>query len=377
MDYNRKIYQKILNNLFQEKIIILYGPRRTGKTTLSKKILENFPDKSRYINCELLENQEGLKTTNSIALKTFLGETKLIVLDEAQKIKNIGQILKILVDTFPGIQIIATGSSSFDLLNQTGEPLTGRMDKYMLYPLSLEEVKDNFDGSKLIGSLENFLRFGNYPSVFNKTEKEAIKNLNEITSNYLYKDILEFEKIKKSDFLIDLLRALAFQLSGEVTYHELSDKLQMESRTIQKYISLLEKSFIIFRLRSFRRNLRNEIGKSFKVYFYDLGVRNSLIQNFNSLKLRNDVGALFENFCIVERLKFNNYNDFFVNSYFWRTYTQKEIDYLEESQGELRTYEFKWNPNKNPKKPKEFLDTYQNSSFQVIDRTNFWDFLLK
>jgi predicted AAA+ superfamily ATPase len=369
----RTIQQKIEEFLYHGKVIIIYGARRVGKTTLTKQLLESHPN-SKYINCELLQNKTALETTNSEILKNFLGSYKLIVLDEAQNVAGIGSVLKVIIDTFPEIQIIATGSSSFELGNKVMEPLTGRSRVFYLYPFSLSEIMGNKDSITVQANLEVFLRYGLYPEVFIKSETDAIEELNNIAGNYLYKDILQYENLKRSDLLINLLRALALQIGNEISLNELSRLLGENINTIKRYIELLEKSFVIFRLRSFSRNLRKEIAKGQKIYFLDLGIRNSLIQNFNQLMMRNDVGGLWENFCILERMKLNQNNRKFVNTYFWRTYDQKEIDYIEESGGHLRAFEFKFNEKAKSKPPSEFLKTYPEGSFEVIHRNNFLEY---
>jgi len=372
----RSIQQKIENQLFKGKVIIIYGARQVGKTTLVKKILEGYKNKSSYFNCETLSVQEALSKPEPKTIKDFLGNAQLIVLDEAQRIENIGLILKILIDTYPETQIIATGSSSFDLANRINEPLTGRKIIFTLYPFSLQEIKGDNGILEIYPYLEKLLRFGTYPEVFFLSDDEKIKKLDEITSSYLFKDTLNFEGIKKSSILIKLLRLLALQIGHEVNYNELANKLNISRITVEKYIDILEQCFIIFRLNAFSRNLRNEISKSIKVYFYDLGIRNSLIQNHNSLDIRNDTGSLWENFCIIERIKHNHYNDIFSNAYFWRTYSQKEIDYIEEREGKLFAYEMKWNKNSKITQPTEFLKEYKNSEFQIINKDNYWDFLI-
>lgn len=309
----REIQAVIEQQLFKGKVIILYGARRVGKTTLVRQLIAN-QDNSRYINCELLENKMALGTTNSAALKSFLGNYKLIVLDEAQYIGDIGRILKIISDTFPDIQLIATGSSSFELGNKISEPLTGRAREYHLYPFSMNELLSLKDKISLHAEIETILRFGLYPEVYGQPEREAIEELSQISSTYLYKDILQFESIKRPDLLLNLLNALALQIGSEVSLNELSRMLGESVPTIQRYIELLEKAYVIFRLRSFSRNLRKEISKGQKIYFYDLGIRNALIRNFNPLTLRSDVGGLWENFCIVERLKLNANRRHFVNN---------------------------------------------------------------
>jgi len=317
-----------------------------------------------------------VETTNSELLLNFIGDYRLVILDEAQYVNNIGLILKVIIDTFPDIQVIATGFSSFDLSNFVSEPLTGRSRKYILFPFSMEEIKRKNDLLTAHAKLNNILRFGLYPEAFDKNESDAIEELNNIASNYLYKDILQFEKIKRSTLLMNLLRALALQLGNEMPYNELANMLGQNVHTIKRYLELLEKSFVIFRLSSFNRNLRKEIGKGQKIYFYDLGIRNALIQNFNPMVLRNDIGGLWENFCILERKKANHNKRRFVNTYFWRTYDQKEIDYIEEECGKLKAFEFKFNPKAKIKVPKEFLKTYPESEFRTIHNNNYWDFVM-
>ncbi len=370
----RKIETKIREKLFKNKVIIIYGARQVGKTTLVKKILTSFGDRGRYLNCELRSVQQGLEELEAEKLKSYLGNYQLIVLDEAQNIDNIGKKLKIMIDTFPKLQIIATGSSSFELADKIVEALTGRNFTFLLYPFSVGEIKQNFDQLILDAKLENLLRFGSYPEVFSLPDHEALERLDEISSDYLYQDVLKFEGIKKSRVIKNLLQLLALQISQEVSYNELALNLGINHLTVSKYLDILEKNFIIFRLNAFSRNHRQEISKSVKIYFNDLGIRNSLIQNYNPLNIRNDAGALWENFCILERKKYNLENSRHVNSYFWRTYSQKEIDYLEESQGKIKAYEFKWNPFRNFSPPQEFIKSYQ-ASVEKVDRHNYWKFL--
>jgi len=377
--FKRSIKSQINNWLYRNKVIIIYGARRTGKTTLSKEILseqKGFGKRTFYINCELLDAKRSLETTNEKLLKNYLGDNDIIVLDEAQHIENIGLILKIIVDTYPEIQIIATGSSSFDLANKISEPLTGRSRAFVLYPFSMLEIKENTNFHDAISQLEKILIFGAYPDVFNLAENEAKTELMNIASNYLYKDILEFEQVKNSGTLLELLELLALQLGNEVSFGEIGQKLGISNHTVKKYINLLEKCFIIFSLRSFSRNLRNEINKSQKIYFYDPGIRNAIIQNFNKPGLRQDIGALWENFCIVERMKYNQANQLMINQYFWRMYSGQEIDYIEEYDGNLNCYEFKFNPKAKVKKPYKFLETYEKTSFSVINTDNWFEFII-
>ncbi len=372
--YKRLLQKIIENNLFKDKVIILLGARQTGKTTLVKEVLNNRSD-ARYINCELLQNKELLETTNSERLKFFLGNYKLIALDEAQAISKIGLILKIIHDELPGIQILATGSSSFDLKNITSEPLTGRSRQYTLFPLALQELGSKKEKIDIYAQLENILRYGLYPGVYGISEQEAIEELSNIASNYLFKDVLMFEKMKHPDVLLNLLKAIALQLGSEVSYNELSRLLGVGVHTVKRYVELLEKSFIVFTLSSYSTNPRKEIAKGKKIYFYDLGIRNFLIQNFNPLSSRTDTGALWENFCVVERKKINSYKRNFLNIFFWRTYAKNEIDYIEEYGGRLHAYEFKYSTKGKVKVPKVFLEIYPDSEYKVITPDNYFEFI--
>ncbi len=377
--FERSIKKHIMDVLYKGKVIVIYGARRTGKTTLSKEILKEQEAQGKkvlYLNCESLAVKSKIETTNELALKDFLGDYNFVVLDEAQNIDNIGLTLKLIVDTYPEIQIIATGSSSFDLVNKIGEPLVGRAREFKLYPLSISEIKTRQDLFTISGKLENILRFGTYPSVYGLSEADAIKELDDIASKYLYKDILTFDNIKNSKVLLDLLKLLALQVGNEVSFSEIGQQLEISRQTVSKYIDLLEKCFIVFSLRSFSRNLRKEIGKSRKVYFYDLGIRNSIIENFNTLDKRADTGALWENFCIIERLKYNQAKGRFVNKYFWRMYSGQEVDYIEEHSGQLDGFEFKYSEKAKIKTPSKFLETYDNSSVNVVNSQNIWSFIL-
>jgi len=372
---NRKIEKNIVENLFKGKVIIIYGARQVGKTTLVKKIADDYKGQSSYFNCDLISVQDALSIPEANRIKDFLGDHNIIILDEAQRIKNIRLILKILIDTYPELQIIATGSSSFDLANEINEPLTGRKIVFNLFPLSVEEIMGDNGFLYIDSKLEKILRYGTYPDVFFSEDKEAASKLEEIASSYLFKDILSFDKIKKSSIIVKLLQLLALQVGSEVSYNELASKLGINRITVEKYIDILEQCFILFRINSFSRNLRNEISKAIKIYFYDLGVRNILIKNLNPLDIRNDAGFLWENFCILERIKRNKYNNIFANYYFWRTYDQKEIDFIEERDGKLFAYEFKLN-KEHSKAPSIFLETYKNSQYQTINRENYYKFLI-
>ncbi|MBS3742689.1 MAG: ATP-binding protein [Candidatus Cloacimonetes bacterium] len=374
MLYKRTVQEAIEKNLFKGKVIIVYGARRVGKTTLIKQLLSKFPD-GKYINCDLLQYKSVLETTNSEMLGNLIGNSKLLILDEAQNIKEIGKILKIIVDTFPDVQVIATGSSSFGLSNKLSEPLTGRSRFYLLYPFSFEEVQQKYNRIELDARLGNLLRFGMYPEVFDQAEEEAIEELHNIASTYLYKDILQLDTIKRADLIHRLLKALALQLGNEISYNEIAGLLGENVHTIKRYIEILEQSFVVFRLPSFSKNLRKELGKRNKIYFFDLGIRNAIINNFTTLDSRNDTGALWENFCIVERMKHNQNHRIFKNYYFWRTYNQKEIDFIEEYVGKLFAFEFKWQLNKIIRPPKDFLSAYPGSEFTVISNDNYLQFI--
>ncbi len=371
--FTRTIEKTLTESFFQGKVIVLYGARQVGKTTLVKKLLSEYGEKGRYLNCENLSVQQGLADMESPRIKAFLGEYSLVVLDEAQKIPDIGKKLKLLIDTAPDMQIIATGSSSFDLANRTAEPLTGRTFHFTLTTLSVEEMLQHSNLFDLTANLPQLLRFGSYPEIVSSSDEQAAHRLNEIASAYLYKDILQFEGIQKSSVLQKLLQLLALQIGNEVSYNELATQLSVSRPTVERYLDILEQSFIVFTLRAFSRNKRKEISKSVKVYFYDNGMRNSIIQNFNPIDLREDAGALWENFCVAERYKYRIAHRLLANTFFWRTYDQKEVDYVEESDGKIRGFEFKWSADKLPKAPKNFVEPY-HADFSVINPKNCWEF---
>lgn len=372
----RTIKKQIEHAFKINKVLLIWGARRVGKTTLVKSIIEDLPD-SKYFNCELLQNKEALETSNSELLFSSIGKYKYIVFDEAQSINNIGYILKIIHDTFPEIKIIATGSSSFHLKQVSGEPLTGRSREYIMTPLSFEEVLENDDLITVNARLENILRFGLYPEIYSNNEDFAIEELENIASNYLFKDVLQFENLKKPDLLYNLVKLLAFQIGSEVSYNELSNNLGVHVNTIKRYIELLEQNYVIFRLPALSNNPRNEIGKSQKIYFYDCGIRNSLIRNFNPLSLRNDIGQLWENFIVSERTKmiFNHKKP--VKTYFWRNYQKKEIDYIEELNGKYKLFECKYSSKKSSTIPKDFQNNYSNFTFTTVNKENYWKYLLE
>lgn len=369
----RLLEKNITELLFKGKTVILYGARQVGKTTLVNKLLKKYGKRGRYLNCEIFSVEQNLSVAEPEKLQAFLGDYKLIVLDEVQNLQNAGKILKVITDSLKNIQIIATGSSSFDLADKTAEPMTGRVFTNILFPLSAMEIKQNSDWFSVDAQLEKLLRFGSYPEIYTSNEVDAEKRLIELSSSYLFKDLFKLNGIKKSNLLKNLLLSLALQLGNEVNYNELGNHLGVNSLTIQKYLDLLEQSFVIFRLHSFSRNIRKELAKSIKIYFYDNGIRNALINNFNPLSLRNDVGALWENFCISERMKSNAYNNRNVNRYFWRTYDKKGIDYIEETAGKITGYEMKYSEKQKLKIPKGFMETY-NAKVYKIDKSNYWKF---
>ena len=353
------------------KVIIILGPRQVGKTSLLKDVFKNSD--AVWINGDSIDERSLLEQESETRYKAYFSNTKLLIIDEAQRIKNIGLNLKIIHDQLK-IKLVATGSSSFDLANKINEPLTGRKLEYNLFPLSFQEMANHHGLFEEVKNLPNRLIYGCYPEVVTKqgSQKEVLLHL---ASSYLYKDILEWSKIKKSDKLLKLLQAIAFQIGNQVSYNELANTVGINKETVENYIDLLEKSFVIFRLHSFSRNLRNELKKSKKIYFYDNGVRNALINNFNPIELRNDIGALWENYIISERIKFTNYQQIYSNKYFWRTKSQQEIDYIEERNGNLFAYEFKWNTRKKVKIPKSFLTAYPNAVTKIITPENYYEFI--
>lgn len=372
----RSTYTSLQNKLFQQKVIILYGARQVGKTTLVKQLLKEYDWPSLYVNCDLIPNQQLLDYQNPQWYTDAFQDKNLIILDEAQNIDNIGLILKTLIDEFPNKQFIATGSSSFELANHLNEPLTGRNYKFTLYGLSCEELQTHYDSFRLHNNLESLLIYGSYPDIVTQSTHEKKEVLNLLAGDYLYKDIFKFDGIKKSTYIKQILQLLALQLWNEVNYNEIGQKLWLTHTTVVKYIDILEQAFIVYRLPSFARNLRNEITKWVKIYFYDLGIRNSLIQNYNPLQLRQDAGALWENFLIIERLKHNTYHGWYNNNYFRRTYTQQEIDYIEEYDGVLHAYEFKW-WKKTATLPKSFKEHYPNHTFLLVNQNNYLQFIKK
>lgn len=356
------------------KVIVIYGPRRVGKTTLLGKYLENEQN-FLFVTGEDIFMREYLASGSVEKLKDFIGEKTLLVIDEAQYIPSIGFNLKLVVDHLPQVKVIATGSSTFDRAKQVGEPLTGRKYVLKMYPISQIELNQIENRVETTAHLESRLVYGSYPEVIslggNKLKQEY---LHELVSSYLFKDILAFEGVQKSKKIVDLLILLAFQIGKEVSHNELATQLAMSKTTIEKYLDLLEQVFVIVNIRGFSRNLRKEVTKTSRYYFYDNGIRNALINNFNSLGLRNDIGELWENYLIMERLKKQQYKQLWSNNYFWRTYDQKEIDLVEEREGKLFGYEFKWG-NAYTKAPNLWVETYPESTFECINQTNYLQFI--
>lgn len=370
----RVIEDKILEDFNKGKGILIFGPRQVGKTTLLKSLEERIDEKVLFFNGDEHDVRELFQTATSAKLKAIIGNYKYIFIDEAQRILNIGLTLKLIIDNIPSVQVVATGSSAFELANKIKEPLTGRKFEYFLFPFSLGELKANSDILSEMRLLEDRIIYGAYPEVV-MLGKDRVRTLKSLSDSYLYKDLLSYEQIKKPGLLLKLLQALALQIGSEVSYNELSQIIGADKETVEKYIDLLEKAFVVYKLGSFSRNLRNELKKSKKIYFYDTGIRNALIGNFNSLNLRTDTGALWENYFISERLKSLTYSNFYGNRYFWRTHSRQEIDYIEEADGLLNTFEIKWNKRKKAKFPESFKNTYPNSSFTVITRENYYEYL--
>ena len=370
----RILKSAIESRMFRGKAIIIVGPRQVGKTTLLRILQTNGQQKVVNWNCDEPDVRQKLTNPTSTQLRAETGNAEMILIDEAQRVQNIGITLKLLTDNMPDKQIIVTGSSALDLSNSINEPLTGRKYEYVLYPMSAEELIAHFGKQDERRLLERRLIYGSYPEVVNHPGEER-EILGNIASSYLYKDIFAFQDVRKPEIIEQLLQALALQTGSEVSFNELGRILGLNSLTVQRYMDLLEKSYVIFHLRSFSRNVRSELKKSRKVYFYDNGIRNALIGDFKPLNLRTDTGALWENYIISERLKHNAYHQFYGKSYFWRTQQQQEIDYLEEADGVLHAYEFKWNPERKARLTDTFAKNYPDHTFSVIHPDNYQEFV--
>lgn len=370
----RSLYAMADQKFFKNKAIIIVGPRQVGKTTLLKWLTEKYKDTVLLLDGDEADIRTILKGTTSTALRRLIGPAKVVLIDEAQQIHGIGTTIKLIVDKIPDVQVVATGSSSFELANEVNEALTGRKYEFLMLPLSLEEMVSfhgELDERRLLNAR---LIYGSYPEIILHPgeEKERLKQL---VNSYLFKDVFSFRELRRPELIQKLVEAIALQVGSEVSFNELSRIIGADPVTIERYVTLLERSFVLFRLRSFSRNARNELKKSRKIYFYDNGVRNALIANFAPVKMRSDIGALWENYLVSERAKRLSYREATAHPYFWRTAQQQEIDYIEESDGVLHAVEFKWNPKAKAALPKTFKDAYPSSDFTVVTPENYIDWL--
>lgn len=372
-----RFYDKLDSYMRPQKVLVIYGPRRVGKTTLLKNFLSKKKNlKYRFDDGMEIGIQEVLSSLDLAKLRRYVGDNNIVIIDEAQNIADIGNAMKLIIDHIEGVQVIITGSSSLDLISSVGEPLTGRNIELFLYPVSQLELSSEIGKYQLERNNEEYLIFGSYPEVVTLTSfEEKSKYLLNLVNSYILKDILSLEKVKGSKVLLDLLRLLAFQVGGQVSLTELGSSLNINFKTVARYLDLLEKSFIIYRLGGFSGNLRSEVTRKSKYFFFDNGIRNAIINNFNTLNMRNDVGQLWENFLIIERIKRQRYLGNNINTYFWRTYEQKEIDYIEEIGGELAAYEFKYSSLKKNKGFKEFEKIYPKTKVKFINKDNYIDFV--
>ncbi len=372
----RKLQSVIEQRMFQGKAIIVIGARQVGKSTLLGQVTANRTEKVLSLNCDEPEVRNVLTGVNTNELRLLIADSRIVLIDEAQQVPEIGSVLKRIVDNYPDVQLLVTGSSSFELQNKLNEPLTGRKYEYHLYPISTGELYDSSGLVSVKQQLESRLIYGSYPDILNHSE-DARDLLMNLSGSYLYKDLLMLDSIRRPELLEKLLQALALQLGSEVSYNELAKTIGTDNKTVERYIDLLEKCYVIFKLGALSRNLRNELKKSKKVYFYDNGIRNAVLQNFAPTSLRADVGALWENFFISERIKKNHYDRSYAKSYFWRTASQQEIDYVEELDGQFSIFEMKWNPNRgNTKFPQAFLDNYPVATKTVVTPDNYLDWLI-
>lgn len=373
----QRFYEKSIPGILNPgKVLALYGPRRAGKTTLLKQLLAQNSGKTFFGNGEDASVRAVLESENATLIQSAFAGYELIVIDEAQAIKNVGTALKMLVDNLPDAKIIASGSSSFELANQIGEPLTGRKRVRMLFPLAAAEISVQFGGMVLRQRLEEVLIYGLYPEIFTtKNLAEKVELLEELRDSYLFKDILAYENVRNADKLRQIVTLLAFQIGKEVSLNELSRNVGISVPTVERYLDLLEKTFVIFKISGFSGNLRSEITKTRRYFFWDNGIMNAIINNFNLLALRNDVGALWENFLVSERIKKQTYAGTPANHCFWRTYAQQEIDWVEQQNGALHAFEFKWNAKTKVRIPSAWKTAYPDAQFSVVSQENFTDFI--
>lgn len=375
MYIKRQVEEEIKKNLFKGKVVIVYGARQVGKTTLVRKMADDLGKPYKYLNCDEMDVLgQFQRANNSLDLKQLVGNDGLVIIDEAQRVKNIGLKLKLLVDQYSDTQLLVTGSSSFDLSNEINEPLTGRSDEYWLFPLSTKEVWTGSDRIDRDRQLERWLVYGSYPDVWTQESvEEKAKKVKLLAGNYLYKDILKFNQIRNSEIILKLLQALALQIGSEVSFNELANSLEISKQTVASYVDILEKAFVIFSLKPYSGNLRRAINKKRKIYFLDLGIRNALINNLNDINIRDDVGKLWENFVVAEKYKSQYGLGYKTNFYFWRTYEGQEVDLVEDKGGKLIGWEIKLK-SRGRKQPKDW-GRYKNSSFWEVDRDNFWDMM--
>lgn len=372
--YKRE-YDDLQKLLKKGKVVVIYGPRRVGKTTLIANFLKNTKLKCKFVSGDNIEVRNILSSQSSDTIGKFIENYELIAIDEAQRIPNIGLGLKILVDFFPHIFVVITGSASLDLSYKIGEPLVGRKYTYRLYPLWVGELSENKSWYDLSHDKNERMIFGSYPEILSAgTDNERVQILEENVSSYMFKEIVEIEQIGNTKILLDLLKLIAFQVGNEVSLTELGKSLGIDRKTVQRYLNLFEQSFIVYNLRGYSRNLRKEVTKKSKYYFWDNGIRNAVIKNFNNLNTRDDVGALWENYLVAERLKKQEYQKIYSSNYFWRTWEGQEIDWVEEREGKLFGFEFKWNI-KEGKVPSQWAATYPDASFETVNQDNFLDFI--
>ena len=370
----RLLKEQISKRLYRGKVVIVVGPRQVGKTTLLRMLIDDTDREVLVWNCDEPDVRRKLADPTSTELGAETANADLILIDEAQRVQNIGITLKLLVDNYPEKQVVVTGSSAIELSNSINEPLTGRKYEYVMFPFSTEELIREFGATEERRMLERRLIYGSYPEVVNHPGEER-ETLTDLVSSYLYKDIFSFQDVRKPEIIEQLLQAIALQVGSEVSFNELGRLLGLTSITVQRYIDLLEKSYVLFHLRSFSRNVRSELKKSRKIYFYDNGVRNALLGDYKPLALRNDTGALWENYIISERMKHNAYSGYYGKSYFWRTQQQQEVDYIEDYDGVLHAYEFKWSGTKQPRLTEVFSKNYPEHTFAVINPDNYQGFV--